>query len=195
MLLSALEVDWPSAPVAVVGAVYPSPWPELVREFAATDGVDPLLLWSLIRRESLYDADARGAAGEVGLTQVIPLTGGDIAQGLGITYDHDDLARPQLAIRFGSWYLSAMLEGFEQLPIVALAAYNAGPGTALRWESEALLAPNAAGSYEDSFMWALDFATTRRYVRNVIESQAAYRALESALSSSEAANASVAGGS
>ena len=130
------------------------------------------MLWSLIRRESLYDTDAQGLAGEVGLTQVIPLTGSDIAAGLGIEYQHSDLARPELAIRFGAWYLARQLEGFSNEPVMALAAYNAGPGNAARWESEAVLGG------PDGFLSALDFSSTRRYVQYVIEALAVYEALE-----------------
>ena len=167
-------LNWSEAPVELVRLAYPQPWSDVMALYAAEQDVDPLLIWSLIRRESFYDPDAEGLAGEVGLTQVIPLTGGDIADGLGVEYEHQDLARPQLAIRFGAWYLARQLEGFSNEPVMALAAYNAGPGNAARWESAALL----AGA--DGFLAAMDFASTRTYVRYVIEAHAAYEALETA---------------
>jgi len=120
----------------------------------------------------LLAAVAEGLAGEVGLTQVIPLTGSDIAAALGIEYEHADLARPELAIRFGVWYLARQLEGFSNEPVMALAAYNAGPGSAARWEADAVVAG------VDGFLSALDFPSTRIYVQYVIESWAAYQALE-----------------
>lgn len=165
-------LDWTEAPVELLRLAYPRPWPDVMSLHAAAEGVDPLLLWSLIRRESFYDANAEGLAGEVGLTQVIPLTGSDIAAGLGIEYRHTDLLRPELAIRFGAWYLARQLEGFSNEPVMALAAYNAGPGNAARWEDDAVL----AGA--DGFLSALDFESTRMYVQYVIESLAVYRALE-----------------
>ncbi len=171
-LLILFGLNWTEAPPELVRLAYPQPWPEVMALHAASEDIDPLLLWSLIRRESLYDSDAEGQAGEVGLTQVIPLTGGDVAAGLGIEYEHSDLARPELAIRFGAWYLARQLEGFSNEPVMALAAYNAGPGNAARWESEA-----AIGG-PDGFLSALDFPSTRMYVQYVIESLAAYRALE-----------------
>ena len=164
-------LDWRDAPPALLRLAYPQPWPDVMTLHAAAEGVDPLLLWSLIRRESLYDPDASGLAGEVGLTQVIPLTGSDIAAGLGVEYQHDDLARPELAIRFGAWYLKRQLEGFSNDPVKALAAYNAGPGNAARWEDAAALAS------PDGFLAALDYNSTRTYVQYVIETMAVYRAL------------------
>ncbi len=170
-VLGIFGLEWTEAPVDLLRLAYPQPWPEVMALSAATEGVDPLLLWSLIRRESFYDADATGLAGEVGLTQVIPLTGSDIAAGLGITYQHADLARPELAIRFGAWYLGRQLEGFSHEPLVALAAYNAGPGNAARWEDEALL-PGP-----DAFLAAIDFASTRMYVRYILQARAVYQAV------------------
>ena len=170
-LLNVFGLDWIDAPAELVRLAYPQPWPDVMALHSTAEGVDPLLLWSLIRRESFYDASAEGLAGEVGLTQVIPPTGSDIAAGLEIEYEHTDLARPELAIRFGAWYLARQLEGFSNEPIMALAAYNAGPGNAARWEDDAAFAG------PDGFLATLDFASTRMYVRFVIESLAAYEAV------------------
>lgn len=170
-VLNVFDLTWTEAPAELLQLAYPQPWQDVMAPHAASESVDPLLLWSLIRRESLYDADAAGLAGEVGLTQVIPLTGSDIAAGLGIAYEHGDLARPELAIRFGAWYLARQLEGFSNVPLMALAAYNAGPGNAARWEDEALL-PGP-----DAFLAAMDFPSTRSYVRYVLETLAIYQAI------------------
>ena len=166
------NLGWYETPPALLRLILPKPWPEVMALHANAEGVDPLLLWSLIRQESLYDSDAEGGAGEIGLTQVIPLTGSDIAAGLGVEYEHTDLARPELAIRFGAWYLARQLDGFANEPVKALAAYNAGPGNAARWESAAV--------WDDpyGFLAALDFPSTRRYVLNVLSAWRAYQALE-----------------
>ena len=173
-VMSLFGLNWTEAPPELLRLAYPRPWPEVMALHTQSEGIDPLLLWSLIRRESFYDADAEGLAGEVGLTQVIPLTGSDIAAGLGIEYAHRDLARPEVAIRFGAWYLARQLEGFSNEPIMALAAYNAGPGNAARWEAAAAIAG------PDGFLAALDFQSTRMYVQYVVESLAVYRALQRA---------------
>ena len=175
-LLDWFGLYWTEAPVGLLRLAYPQPWPDVMALHSSDEAaaVDPRLLWSLIRRESLYDPDAQGLAGEIGLTQVIPLTGSDIAAGLGIEYEHVELAQPQLAIRFGAWYLARQLDGFSNEPIMALAAYNAGPGNAARWEDSAL--PVGV----DGFLAALDFPSTRAYVQYVIETWAVYRALAAA---------------
>ena len=170
-VLDLFALQWTEAPVELLRLAYPQPWFDVLTLHAGAEDLDPLLLWSLIRQESFYDADAAGFAGEIGLTQVIPLTGSDIASGLGVSYQHEDLARPELAIRFGAWYLARQLEGFSNEPLVALAAYNAGPGNAARWETEALL-PGP-----DAFLIAMDFNSTRTYVQRVLQAWSIYRAL------------------
>ena len=67
--------------------------------------------------------------------------------------------------------LARQLEGFSNEPLFALAAYNAGPGNAARWETEALL-PGP-----DAFLIVMDFNSTRTYVQHVLEAWSIYRAL------------------
>ena len=180
--LRAVEAGWWEAPAAILRFAYPTPWFDLVAPTASGEGVDPLLFYGLIRRESLYDPDARGLAGEIGLTQVIPPTGADIAQALGEEHDHERLARPETSIRYGSWYLGAQLRGFDGVTAIALSAYNGGPGNAARWLDAAAAAiavlPEAA--LPDAFLAAMDFPGTKTYVRTVMEAWTIYRALAAA---------------
>ncbi len=71
-------------------------------------GIDPLLLFSLIRQESLFEGFVSSTAGAHGLMQVIPDTGQQIASELAWPpeYDPGDLHRPIVSVRFGSYYLS-----------------------------------------------------------------------------------------
>ena len=180
--LRAAAAGWWEAPAALVRLAYPAPWRDLATSAALIEGVDPGLLYSLIRRESLYDPDARGLAGEIGLTQVIPPTGADIAQALGEEHDHERLARPETAFRYGAWYLGAQLAAFDGAAPVALSAYNGGPGNAARWLEAA--APAAAllpaEAMLDAYVSAIDFPGTRSYVRAVMEAWVVYQALAAA---------------
>lgn len=180
--LHAAAAGWWEAPAALVRLAYPAPWRDLAASAALSEGVDSGLLYSLIRRESLYDPDARGLAGEIGLTQVIPPTGADIAQALGEEHDHERLARPETAFRYGAWYLGAQLAAFDGAAPVALSAYNGGPGNAARWLEAA--APAAAllpaEAMPDAYVSAIDFPGTRSYVRAVMEAWVVYQALAAA---------------
>ena len=185
--LRAADAGWWDAPATITPIAWPTPWFDLASAAALAEDVDPLLLYSLIRRESLYDPDARGLAGEIGLTQVIPPTGGDIARALGEEHDHERLARPETAFRYGSWYLGAQLRGFDEVAPVALAAYNGGPGNAARWLEAAgpAIAQLPEESLIDAFVSAIDFPSTRTYVRIVMEWWSVYRALAAAESAAQ----------
>lgn len=181
--LRAAEAGWWEAPAALVRLAWPVPWSTVAVAAATNEGVDPGLLYGLIRRESLYDPDARGLAGEIGLTQVIPPTGAEIARALGEEHDHERLARPETAFRYGAWYLGAQLGSFDGVEPVALSAYNGGPGNAARWleTAEPAIALLPAESMVDAYIAAIDYPGTKAYVRAVMEAWTIYQALDRAL--------------
>ncbi len=155
----------------IVRLAYPAPWPDLVRAFAAQYGVDPLLLYAMMRQESAFNPLAGSAAGAFGLTQVIPSTAQEIARALGrADFSFADLARPILAIQFGTYYLGGQMRSFSDV-YQALAAYNAGPGNAARW------AAAVPSDDVDRFFEAVDYSETSLYLRLVLQNYAWYRYL------------------
>jgi soluble lytic murein transglycosylase-like protein len=92
---------------------------QLVSTTATRYGVSPALALAVARKESGLNQAARGAAGEVGVMQLMPAT----AAGLGV--DPYDLAEN---IEGGVRYLAQMLQRYGGNATKALAAYNAGPG-------------------------------------------------------------------
>lgn len=95
---------------------------DLISRAASSAGVDRDLLDALVATESGYDPRARSRAGAMGLTQLMPGT----ATELGVTNPFD----PEQNVMAGARYLRQMLDKFGD-PSVALAAYNAGPGTVI----------------------------------------------------------------
>jgi len=149
---------------------YPLNYQELILSEAHDQEVDPFLLSALIRQESLFEPSITSPANARGLTQVIPDTGEWIAGRLGWKeFNEDDLYLPYVNINFGAFYLSVQLATFDGEPILALAAYNAGPGRVHRWLEET---PDV-----DLFVETMPFVEPRRYVWNVYENYAHYRRL------------------
>jgi soluble lytic murein transglycosylase len=115
--------------------------------------------------------------------QVIPSTGRSIANSLGWPdYETSDLYQPFVSVKFGSWYLTQQLDAFG-IAHVALSAYNAGPGNAMRWRNRTLAACPAGSEPEectfdyDLFVEIIHLRETRLYVRYIYKHFAAYQYL------------------
>lgn len=160
-----------SAPASLLRLAYPAPFSGETTSAAGAEHVPPLLLLALVRQESAFDPEAGSIAGALGLTQVVPATGEEIAEALGVPWSPQLMFEPKYSLRFGAHYLSQQLDLFEGEIASALAAYKGGPGNALRWEERQRF-PDAEG-----FIDAIEFTETRRYVELVLENYAWYRYL------------------
>ena len=159
------------APKLIAQMRYPVYYLASVQGIAQRWNLDPLLVFALIRQESLFNTYATAAAGEVGLMQVIPPTAEYIAQQLGWqNYQHSQLFRPYVGIQFGGYYLQEQLSTFNGNVIAALSAYNAGPGRALDWMA-------LSGGNPDLFMTTITIDSTRQYVQLIYRNYAIYRSL------------------
>ena len=132
---------------------------------AAEYGVDPRLLWQVIRRESRFDPAAVGAAGEIGLMQVTEPAAREWAAAAGRPdFEVNDLFDPDINVRAGAWYLARALGRWsdrDEPAVFALAEYNAGRSNALRWAAKVDTA--------DAFLDAVTYPTTRRYIRDIMK--------------------------
>ncbi|MHB8079882.1 MAG: transglycosylase SLT domain-containing protein [Candidatus Krumholzibacteriia bacterium] len=97
--------------------------PEIVRASADT-GVDPALLLSVLVQESGGNPQARSSRGAVGLMQLMPGTAAEV----GVSQP----LHPGQNVMGGARYLARMLQRFGSSVDLALAGYNAGPGTVER---------------------------------------------------------------
>lgn len=152
----------------LLSVVFPLPRRERLLREAAEWGVDPWLVAGMIRQESAWDEDIVSPAGAVGLMQLMPATGRELARRIGP--DDFSLASLEVAdlnMHLGIAYLTEMLRRYEQLPLV-LSAYNAGPGRANRWRSF----PEASDPV--LFTERIPFAETKDYVKRVRRNQAIY---------------------
>jgi len=97
----------------------------LAASIAERRGLDPNIFIKLIETESNFNPNARGAAGEIGLGQILPTT--NVDPGYGVR-PASDLLDPVDNLRFSADYLAAMLKEFDGDITKAVAAYNTGPG-------------------------------------------------------------------
>jgi soluble lytic murein transglycosylase len=151
--------------------VYPFPYRDMVMSFARERGLDPFLLAGLIRQESAFDPDIVSRAGAVGLMQVVPATGRELARAVGPRQFHPDaLTTPEVNVHLGTRFLVDLMRRYPDMPLV-LSAYNAGPTRADRWKRF----PEAEDPAR--FTERIPFAETRGYVKNVTRNRALYQYL------------------
>jgi peptidoglycan lytic transglycosylase len=136
---------------------------DIIRQQAREKGVDASLIAAVIYAESRFH-DQTSSAGARGLMQVTRGTARHIEKASGgTTFRFDDLADPDINIRYGSFYLKELLNRYADNEVAALAAYNAGPRNADKWGGAAMAADD------------IEFDETRAYVEDVLEKQQAYR--------------------
>lgn len=142
-----------------------------VRQAYGDYALSPALLLALIRTESAYQPNIMSASNARGLMQILPATGSKIASALG---EEDpgplDLFAPKLNIRYGAWYLKALIDGFGDESL-ALAGYNGGP---YNIKSQILA---KKGMPLDIFVEFLPFEQTVRYVKRITESRFIYESV------------------
>jgi soluble lytic murein transglycosylase len=174
-LVGLSPVDDPrDVPPFVARLAYPTYFEDLVLENADRSGLDPLLIFGLIRQESLFESLATSSASAHGLMQVIPSTGAQIAAELNWPPDYEtaDLYRPHVSLRFGTYYLAQQRDRFDGRIDVALAGYNGGPFRAVGWLEN-------AGDDPDLFLELITLSEPRIYVERIKEHLGVYRALYS----------------
>ena len=145
-----------------------APYRELAQQAARENQIDEAWVFGLMRQESRFVNVARSNVGASGLMQIMPDTARWIARRLGIKrFDPREMQDPAKNIRFGAYYLKHVQDSLDGSPVLATAAYNAGPGRAQRWRDSR---PMEAAVYIES----IPFAETRDYVKKVMSNAMYY---------------------
>jgi soluble lytic murein transglycosylase len=170
--LLAHQWGWHSRAISTVAAAghfddleirYPMPWQEIFDRSAESAGIRDSLAYGVARSESLFMRDIRSSAGAIGIMQLMPDTARSAARELSIPWTgRTTLTDTAANIRLGTHYLGQMLDRFDRNPVLATAAYNAGPGRVENWLP--------ATGIMDARIWIenIPFNETRRYVRRVL---------------------------
>lgn len=137
---------------------------DAIRRESARNAIDPAWVAAEIRAESIFNPKARSPANAMGLMQVLPATGASVAKTIGLTnyggaaslYDADT------NIAIGTAYLRQLMNKYEGLPYVTIAAYNAGPTPTARWQSQ------RPGFDPDIWIETISYKETREYVARIL---------------------------
>jgi soluble lytic murein transglycosylase len=147
-----------------------APYRELAQKAARENGIDEAWVFGLMRQESRFINVAHSKVGASGLMQIMPATARWIAKRLGIKgFNTSEMKDPARNIQFGAYYLKHVQDTLDGSPVLATAAYNAGPGRAQRWRDPREM---EAAVYIES----IPFAETRDYVKKVMSNAMYYAA-------------------
>ena len=159
-------------PMQIQSIIYPSYYSSIISKYAEQFKVDPLFARAVMRQESIFDANIVSAAGAIGLMQVMPATGKNIAAELKEkNFAADSLYNPEVAIRYGTYYLQKRLKQFNNDFVLTLSAYNAGAHNATKWNNQ------RKGAEYDIFVENIGFLETRLYVKKVLGNYWTYQRL------------------
>jgi soluble lytic murein transglycosylase len=148
---------------------YLAPYREQFATAAREQDIAEEMLYGIARQESRFVADIVSSAGAVGLMQLMPATARWVAKQLAVSdYSPRRIADVDLNTQFGAFYFRHWLERLDRLPVLAAAAYNAGPSRAQAWRPAAT--PLEGAIWVDT----IPFNETRDYVKRVLANAMVY---------------------
>jgi soluble lytic murein transglycosylase len=151
--------------------LFPRPYWENLKRYSSENNLDPFVVASLIRQESEFNPAAISPANAMGLMQILPRVGQQLAKSEKIKGFNDAmLLDPSTNIQLGTLYFKQLLAKYDGHLEYALAAYNAGSGRVDDWRKN---------NYRDihEFVESIPFTETREYVEAIMRNVAVYQRL------------------
>lgn len=142
---------------------FPVAYRQTILNNATKNDLELSWVYAVIRQESAFTKDARSPAGALGLMQLMPNTARQLARhSKARRHIQRLLLAPEANIRFGTAYLRMMLDRMEEHPVLATAAYNAGPRRVKGW------LPDNKAMPADLWIETIPFSETRLYLKSVL---------------------------
>ncbi|MCS7215543.1 MAG: transglycosylase SLT domain-containing protein [Thermodesulfovibrio sp.] len=155
--------------------LYPQAYRNIVLNVSERLGINPYLIFAVMREESRFDLFARSPAGALGLMQLMPETAKREGKKIGVAFKNDsELFEVEKNILIGSFYLKKLIDEFGN-KVIAIAAYNAGEKAVSSWLKE-----NSYGDI-DEFIEDIPFSETKGYVQKVLTSYFEYLRINKAI--------------
>jgi soluble lytic murein transglycosylase len=147
---------------------YLAPYSQQVRSAAQNQSLDDAWVYGLMRQESRFITSAKSNVGASGLMQLMPATAKWVAKKIGLrNYNHGRVNDMETNVLLGTSYMRLVMENLDNHPVLASAAYNAGPGRAKKWRAEL---PLEGAIYAET----IPFSETRDYVKKVMSNAVFY---------------------
>lgn len=116
---------------ALLEILYPRPYINELVNALKNDSLDPIVVLSLIRQESVFNPLAQSPVGARGLMQLMPTTARRMKRGVS----NKSLANPKINIEIGTKYFNGLVKRYDGNLVYVLSAYNAGESRVEKWKS------------------------------------------------------------
>ncbi|MCU7845178.1 MAG: transglycosylase SLT domain-containing protein [Candidatus Thiodiazotropha sp. (ex Monitilora ramsayi)] len=163
--------NWPSQAILTLARLkqwddlelrFPLAHQQAVTTLSRVQGIDRAWVYAILRQESAFMTDAKSRVGARGLMQLMPKTAKAVANELSESIQFpDDLYLPEVNIKLGTSYLNKIYRQLQENPVLATAAYNAGP-----WRVQAWLPKKTQPA--DIWIETVPFRETREYLKRVL---------------------------
>lgn len=148
--------------------LYPQPYMSELQRALKTAKLDPLLLLSLIRQESVFNPEAKSRVGARGLMQLMPTTAKRLQRGVR----EKQLEQPNKNIELGAKYFQQLHKRYNGNLVYVLSAYNAGESRVERWKGQYFSGDDLLRNIE-----MIPFLETRNYVKLIFRNLFFYKTL------------------
>jgi len=150
---------------------YLAPYRAELRGHIQQNNLDEAWVYGLMRQESRFVTQAKSNVGAAGLMQIMPATARWVARKLGLrSYRNSLIHQMETNLKLGTYYMKSVLALFDNNPVLASAAYNAGPSRARHWRADT---PLEGAIYAET----IPFDETRDYVKKVMSNTVYYSKL------------------
>jgi soluble lytic murein transglycosylase len=154
---------------SLLEVLYPRPYLNELIVTLKKEKVDPIVVLSLIRQESVFNPQARSPVGARGLMQLMPAT----AKRMQKSVKETQLVNPKLNIELGTKYFNGLMKRYDGNLVYVLSAYNAGESRVERWkniyfDTDATILKNIE---------VIPFLETRNYVKLIFRNIFFYKLL------------------
>lgn len=151
----------------MIKLMYKTDYSEYVEKYAKEYNVDKYLIYAVIKNESKFNNEAISSKNAKGLMQIMEETGEEMANKLNVD---NSLYDEERNIQLGVFYLYELLQRYNN-ELLAIAAYNAGPGNVDAWIEKAII--KSDGSDVEN----IPIKETNNYVRKISRDYKIYKEL------------------
>jgi len=169
VIYSALDLQKVRFNRFLLEILYPKPYYVELQKALKNAKVDPLVVLSLIRQESVFNPEARSRVGARGLMQLMPTT----ARQMQRSVREKHLAVPKTNLEIGAKYFQQLHRRYDGNLVYVLAAYNAGEARVERWKGLYFVGDEMLPNVE-----SIPFLETRNYVKLIFRNLFFYKTLE-----------------